>query len=230
MAGDFVMVQCATPRKPEVLRIATDLNIDPAHAFGLCVIAWMWFDEQTEDGRAVGATDAMLDAVVCRAGFSDALRNVGWLHVRDGALVVPNFDRLMGESAKKRAKNTVRQQQHRRNAAVTKTSRNERDKSATKEEKRREEKSNKPPTPFVPPNVDQVKAYCLERKNAVDAQRFIDHYESNGWKVGKAAMRDWQAAVRTWEKNNFAATGPSQPHRPQVATAEDLKNYNPNGL
>lgn len=135
MAGDFVMVQFATPRKPEVLRLASLLNIEPPHAFGLCVMAWMWFDEQTEDGRASGATELMLDAVVGRSGFSRALRDVGWLQVREGSLVVPNFDRLMGESAKKRAKNTVRQQELRRE----KLSRNSRDKSATKEEKRKEE-------------------------------------------------------------------------------------------
>jgi hypothetical protein len=140
------MVQHATPRKPEVLRIATILGIEPQHAFGLCVIAWMWFDEQTEDGRAIGATELMLDAVVCRAGFSDALRQVGWLQVRDGALQLPNFDRLMGESAKKRAKNSKRQANLRR-ASVTDLSRTKRDKSATKEEKRREEKNTPPSSP-----------------------------------------------------------------------------------
>jgi hypothetical protein len=210
MAGDFVMVQFATPRKPEVMRIATELNIDAAHAFGLCVIAWMWFDEQTEDGRAVGATDAMLDAVVCRAGFSDALRNVGWLHVRDGALVVPNFDRLMGDSAKKRAKNTKRQQQHRRNATVTKTSRHERDKSATKEEKRREEKretTNVVSHPLPPcletekfrsawerwerhrreigkplkPTMRQSQLAMLAAKGESDAVAMIDHTIAMGW-------------------------------------------------
>lgn len=147
MAGDFVMVQHATPRKPEVLRLAASLNIEPAHAFGLCVITWMWFDEQTEDGRALGATEAMLDAVVCRAGFTQALSNVGWLSIREGSLEVPNFDRLMGQSAKKRAKNTKRQQKHRR-APVTSLSHIKRDKSATKEEKRREEKKKERDAPF----------------------------------------------------------------------------------
>jgi len=57
---------------------------------------------------------------------------------------------------------------------------------------------------FVPPTKDDISAYCLERKNGVDAQRFFDYYESNGWKVGKNSMKDWKAAVRTWERNNFA--------------------------
>jgi hypothetical protein len=56
---------------------------------------------------------------------------------------------------------------------------------------------------FVPPTLDEVKAYCLERKNNVDAERFIDYYSSNGWLVGKNKMKDWKAAVRTWEKNGY---------------------------
>jgi len=54
---------------------------------------------------------------------------------------------------------------------------------------------------FVPPTHTEVMRYCLERKNNVDPDRFIDHYTSNGWLVGKNKMKDWKAAVRTWEKN-----------------------------
>ncbi len=53
------------------------------------------------------------------------------------------------------------------------------------------------------PDLDQVSAYCLERKNKVDPQKWLDHYKSNGWRVGKNAMKDWRAAVRTWEKNEY---------------------------
>lgn len=53
---------------------------------------------------------------------------------------------------------------------------------------------------FVPPTVDEVRAYCQDRQNGIDPQRFIDHYTSNGWMVGRTKMKDWQAAVRTWEQ------------------------------
>lgn len=56
---------------------------------------------------------------------------------------------------------------------------------------------------FIPPTLEEVKAYCIERKNSVDPEEFIDHYVSNGWLVGKNMMKDWKAAVRTWEKKNF---------------------------
>jgi len=54
---------------------------------------------------------------------------------------------------------------------------------------------------FSPPTVEEVKAYCLERGNGVNAERFCDYYTANGWKVGKNPMKDWKAAVRTWERD-----------------------------
>ena len=56
---------------------------------------------------------------------------------------------------------------------------------------------------FNPPSLEDVKAYCIERKNNVDPNKFIDYYESNGWMVGRNKMKDWKAAVRTWEKNSY---------------------------
>lgn len=56
-------------------------------------------------------------------------------------------------------------------------------------------------TKFSPPTLEEVKAYCKERGNHVDAERWFDYYTSNGWKVGKNQMKDWRAAVRTWERD-----------------------------
>lgn len=56
---------------------------------------------------------------------------------------------------------------------------------------------------FEKPTLSEVKAYCIERNNNVDAQHFFDYYESNGWKVGKNSMKDWKAAVRTWERSEY---------------------------
>ena len=57
-------------------------------------------------------------------------------------------------------------------------------------------------TRFTPPTVEEVAAYCLERKNHVDPQRFVDFYAAKGWMVGKNRMKDWKAAVRTWEQRD----------------------------
>ena len=53
---------------------------------------------------------------------------------------------------------------------------------------------------FAPPSVEEVRAYCDERNNGIDADEFVDFYTAKGWKVGNQPMKDWKAAVRTWEK------------------------------
>ena len=52
----------------------------------------------------------------------------------------------------------------------------------------------------IPPSKELVQTYCSQRNNGIDAQAFIDFYTSKGWMIGKNRMKDWQAAVRTWEK------------------------------
>ncbi|PQL22483.1 replisome organizer [Veillonella sp. T14073-2] len=56
---------------------------------------------------------------------------------------------------------------------------------------------------FEKPTLSEIKAYCIERNNNVNAEQFFDYYESNGWKVGKNSMKDWKAAVRTWERSEY---------------------------
>ena len=76
-----------------------------------------------------------------------------------------------------------------------------------KEEKKSKKKSAKR---FTPPTIEEVKAYCEERGNNVDPERFVDFYTANGWKVGKNAMKDWKASVRTWEKRDSATSKPTK--------------------
>lgn len=52
---------------------------------------------------------------------------------------------------------------------------------------------------FQKPTIEDIRVYCIVRKNRVDPVAFFNYYESNGWKVGKNPMKDWKAAVRTWE-------------------------------
>ena len=64
-----------------------------------------------------------------------------------------------------------------------------------------------PKEKFIKPTVEEIRAYCRERNNIVDAERFYDYYESNGWKVGKNTMKDWKATVRNWERNGYSGSG-----------------------
>jgi len=135
MAGDWIKMEKATARKPEILMLADILQIHPDHAFGLCFRFWSWCDDQLVDRHATGVTNVTLDMVIGHAGFSAALVKVGWLEARTGSLAVPNFDRHLSDSAKNRAQSGKRKEKQRAN--VTKESRNDRDKSVTREEKRR---------------------------------------------------------------------------------------------
>jgi len=55
---------------------------------------------------------------------------------------------------------------------------------------------------FAPPTPEEVKKYCLERKNDVDPDRWHNFYSAKNWMIGKNKMKDWKAAVRTWEKSD----------------------------
>ncbi len=85
------------------------------------------------------------------------------------------------------------------------------------------DKADKPPSRhrFTPPTVGEVRAYCTEKGYAVDPQRFVDYYTSNGWRVGKNPMKDWKAAVRTWISNDQ--------QRGNVRTTSPLPDYGGEG-
>jgi hypothetical protein len=81
---------------------------------------------------------------------------------------------------------------------------------------------------FTPPTLEEVKAYCLERKNSVDPQKWHDFYTAKNWMIGKNKMKDWKAAVRTWEREN--KPGAQKQQKPpnmnnfQQRKPEDLNN------
>ena len=60
---------------------------------------------------------------------------------------------------------------------------------------------------FVKPTIEEILTYCRERKNFINAERFFDFYQSKGWKVGNQPMKDWRAAVRTWERSENSRSG-----------------------
>lgn len=63
---------------------------------------------------------------------------------------------------------------------------------------------------FQRPSVDEIRQYCLERQSGINPEHFFDYYESKGWMIGKNHMKDWKAAVRTWEQRRKE----EQPARP----------------
>ena len=96
-----------------------------------------------------------------------------------------------------------------------------------------EEKKKKPAAKFQKPTVQDIAAYCAERGNNINAEEFFNFYESKGWLIGKNPMKDWRAAVRTWEQrhkneqqntyNN--GTRNNQPHSGTTADQQQAKPY-----
>ena len=78
---------------------------------------------------------------------------------------------------------------------------------------------------FFKPTIDDVKLYCLERDNKLDADRFCDYYESNGWKVGNSPMKDWKAAIRTWERTETKKEKPMSKIDKQLSEYLKGKQY-----
>ena len=80
-------------------------------------------------------------------------------------------------------------------------------------------------TRFVKPSLEEVRAYIAERGSSVDAQAWYDHYESNGWLVGKAPMKDWKAAVRTWERNWISRASPAKKQPESYLTTDEWDEF-----
>lgn len=137
MAGDWIKVQKDTPDKPEVLAIASRLNIDPDAVTGKLIRIWSWFDTHTTNGNALSVTFSFLDRLTGVTGFAEQVALVGWLEQNGHELTLPNFTFHNGETAKKRAMGKNRTEKSRSNAESNASSVTE-----TSPEKRREEKSN----------------------------------------------------------------------------------------
>ena len=86
-----------------------------------------------------------------------------------------------------------------------------------KQNETKEKDANASKKKFAPPSLEEVEAYCKERGNTVDAAQFIDFYASKGWLVGKVTMKDWKAAVRTWERNRTTTSFSQSKQSPQRA-------------
>ena len=206
--------------------VSVTSNVTRCAVVGALVAVWGVARHQGKrDCHDLVLQDVTLDVIdeICDLpGFGVAMDAVGWIVDDPEGLRFPRFfeennvdpDQQKREQAARRKQ---RQRQRDKSVTVTRdisvTQRDiERDKSVTvtpREEKSREEKSvssetsslQKHSTVFLKPSVEEIRAYCQERKSQVDAQQFFDFYESKGWMVGRNKMRDWKACVRTWRRS-----------------------------
>ncbi len=143
MAGDWIKLQKDTPDKPEVLAIASRLDLDPDAVVGKLVRIWSWFDTHTVNGNAASVTFSYIDRLTGVTGFAEQVALVGWLCQNGHELSLPNFEFHNGETAKTRALGKNRTEKHRSNASVN-GKRNDQSVTKPSPEKRREEKNKEP--------------------------------------------------------------------------------------
>jgi len=103
MAGDWIKVEVTLPDKTEVVQMASKLKLDQDAICGKLVRIWAWADQNEINGNAIPITVDFIDRATYCPGFSEALKEVGWLEEQNGSLTFPRFDRHNGQVAKKRA-------------------------------------------------------------------------------------------------------------------------------
>lgn len=212
MAGDWLKFEKATPDKPEVFAIASDLDIDPDAVVGKLMRVWSWFDSHTENGNAPSVTSALLDRVAGVSGFVKSMQKCGWICITEHGISLPNFERHCGETAKKRAQNNKRVSKLRARNADSVTP--ELQKHVP--EKRREEKNIKAkskafgadapdadakttrPTRKAPADftvTEHMAAWASVQAPGVnlryETEKFLDHTFAR-------AITDWPGAWRNW--------------------------------
>ncbi len=138
MAGDWIKMRTNLDTNPHVLALSLALGLPEIHIVGALWKVWSWADCHSLDGNALGVTEVTLDRFTSVPGFAVALRKVGWLEGRDGALTFPRFAEHNGQTAKTRAETAQRVAKHRNARSVIEVT------EKPLPEKRREEKSNTP--------------------------------------------------------------------------------------
>lgn len=123
------------------------------------------------------------------------IKDFGLFAIEDGAFYSESLcERMQIKDAKSRQA---------REAALTRWKRY---KSSSNKKTAKKQKTKITPkasrTKFAPPALEEVSNYCNERQNSIDASKFIDFYAAKGWMIGKNQMKDWRAAVRTWERTD----------------------------
>lgn len=197
----------------------------------------------------IAYTDEMLSTIFRRPLNTVRLalqtfEQFGMIEIVNDTITIPNWEKHQSldkfAQAKEKTRKRVAQYRERQkqltnsecndccNVTVTECNATDKDIDIDKD-KEKDINNSKPSSRFTPPTLEEVKAYCIERKNNVDPERFIDYYTSNGWLVGKTKMKDWKAAVRTWEKNGYSNGNKSNSGASQLVTINGKEYEYKNG-
>lgn len=212
MAGDWIKLETTTPDKPEVYTLAERLALSRDEVLGKLVRMFVWFDQHLASGNAPVVTEKSLNAHIGVTDFAQALVDVGWLAVdnaQPGAVVIRNFERHNGKTAKRRALTKQRAGEFRerqRNDGVTP--------EPVQEKRREERKERRSRATTIPEGFkvsEEVRTWAAANgySTTLDAHfaYFVDFATAN-----KKTYTDWNAALRNcvrgdWGGIRKAATG-----------------------
>ena len=202
--ADAVHTASTTVRDPSMM----------CRVIGALHVVWSLFDEQSSDGKIAFYSPETVDELVQWQGFTKAMIQVGWLAYDEQVLEMHNFTIHNGQSAKRRMMDANRKREARMSCppdvqATADSVRTASEKAVSREEKRREEtltlstnpssKSKAKVKGFVRPTLEDIKKEVAARGNKIDPEQFFAFYESKGWRVGNQSMKNWKAAIVTWE-------------------------------
>ena len=189
MADFWIKIEKNTPDKIEVYEMAEILGISKDEVLGKLIRAWSWIDGNSSDGHIKSVTGALLDDITKCDGFADAMKSVKWLSENN----IPNFDRHLGESAKKRAKDTERK---RKSRVVSDTCPQE---SVTESglDKIRVDKSRVDPKSKPPPTAVDFSIFGMTDEQVSELKRIRKKTKGGTitTRVAKALAKEFQIAM-----------------------------------
>jgi hypothetical protein len=201
----------------KIKRLAIILGIEYPHALGIVSCLWLWVAEYSPKGDIERFSDEEIrDAARCNMQkFSkDTLKKCELINDRGKINDWNKHGLKLLVSNRKRVKEY---RERLRNSNVTDMPTNLT--NHTLPDQPKQTNIN------IPPTIEEVINYCKERNKSVDPNKFYNHYQAKGWLIGRSKIKDWKAAVRTWEqtKNFTPVTIKKKPARLQVLEMIALK-------
>jgi hypothetical protein len=209
VAGDWIKVEKATLRKPEVATVARLLGVPRHQCLGILLDFWMWLDDVCVDGHVDACVDADVDAVMSTPGLASALKVVGWASFEytddglSGRLLIPNHNRHFGESAKNRSLKSERQARWRAKQATKHVDATPSTTPSTREEKRREYKNNN----NAPEGFARFWSTWPQHKRKAGKPQCLAHWQTKSLEANSARIVAHVEAMRRsvdWTKDGGA--------------------------
>lgn len=203
-------------RHRKIIELAKDLRLKPVYVLGHLHALWHAALEQQEDGDLSVWSDAFIAESACYDAdapqFVSLLQKHKWL---DGKILHDWWEyagRYLEAKYKTSNPDKLAKMRDKLTVVCLKTTLELSKDIPPNTTKPNQPNLTKPKAKhFVPPTLEEVRLYCQDRKNGVNYQKWHNFYTGKGWMIGKNKMKDWQAAVRTWEENTEIKNWPKHP-------------------